>query len=90
MYSINLYTGITTSKSSTLSIDTPLIFEMQLINGALFLKEISLIIFLVSLLFASLTATVLAAVLAVFICAALLQSGKVSSGKISSGKSSTT
>ena len=29
--------GITTSKSSALSIFTPLIFEMQLINGALFL-----------------------------------------------------
>ena len=30
--------GITTSKSSALSIFTPLIFEIQLINGALFLK----------------------------------------------------
>ena len=29
---------ITTSKSSGLSIFTPLIFEMQLINGALFLN----------------------------------------------------
>ena len=33
-----MYIGITTSKSSALSIFTPLIFETQLINGALFLK----------------------------------------------------
>ena len=62
-----MYKGITTPKSSALSINTPLIFEMQLINGALFLKEIHLIRFHVSL-----TAAVLAAVLAVFICPAEL------------------
>ena len=33
--------GITTSKSSALSIFTPLIFKMQLINGALFLNASS-------------------------------------------------
>ena len=31
--------GITTSKSSALSIFMPLIFEMQLINGILFLND---------------------------------------------------
>ena len=34
--------GITTSKSSALWIFTPLIFEMQLINGALFLNATAL------------------------------------------------
>ena len=38
LYSSKLYIGITTYKSSALSIFTPLIFEIQLINGALFLK----------------------------------------------------
>ena len=74
-----MYKGITTSKSSALSVNTqlifemqtPLIFEMQLINGALFLKEIHLIRFTVSL-----TAAVLAAVLAVFIYPAELPYGK--------------
>ena len=36
---------ITTSKSSGLSIFTPLIFEMQLINGALFLNVTVLFLF---------------------------------------------
>ena len=57
-----MYIGIATSKSSALSINVPLIFEMQLINGALFLEEITLIRFLVSLAtsFVALTAAVLA------------------------------
>ena len=38
LYSSKLYIGITTSNSSALSIFTPLMFEMQLINGLLFLK----------------------------------------------------
>ena len=38
MYSSKLCIGIRTSKSFALSIFTPLIFEIQLINGALFLK----------------------------------------------------
>ena len=33
--------GITTSKSSALSIFTPLVFEIQLIHGTLFLNAIS-------------------------------------------------
>ena len=41
--------GITTSKSSALSIFTPLIFEMQLINGALFLNTRLLFCLLASL-----------------------------------------
>ena len=40
--------GITTSKSSALSIFTPLIFEMQLINGALFLNVVALFFFALS------------------------------------------
>ena len=36
--SSKLYIGIVTSKSSALPIFTPLILEVQLINGALFLK----------------------------------------------------
>ena len=64
-----------------------LIFKMQSVNGALFLKEISLIRSLVSLLFASLTAALLAAALAIFICSAVLPSGEILLGKSSSGKS---
>ena len=47
--------GITTSKSSALSIFTQLIFEMQLINGALFLNVTALFHFA---LFESVTVTV--------------------------------
>ena len=61
LYSSKLYIGITTSKSSALSIFIPLIFEIQLINGALFLK----INFFSpnSLLFSLLVAVIIAAVL---------------------------
>ena len=45
MYSSKLYIGITTSKSSALSIFMPLIFEIQLINGALFLNATALFLF---------------------------------------------
>ena len=37
--------GITTSKSSALSIFTPLILEIQLLNGALFLNVTTLFLF---------------------------------------------
>ena len=40
-----MYIGITTFKSSALSICTPLIFEIQLINGALFLNDTALFLF---------------------------------------------
>ena len=40
--------GITTSKSSALSFFTPLVFEMQLINGALFLNVSALFLFALS------------------------------------------
>ena len=40
-----MYIGITTSKSSALSILSPLIFEMQLMNGALFLNATFLFLF---------------------------------------------
>ena len=40
--------GITTSKSSASSVFTPLIPEMQLINGALFLNAIFLFLLLSS------------------------------------------
>ena len=53
--------GIATSESSALSIFTPLIFETQLINGALFLK--TNFFSPNSLLFAVLVAATLAAVL---------------------------
>ena len=76
-----------TSKYSALSINTSLIFRIRSINGALFLKEIPLIRFLVSLLFASITAAVLAAALAAFVCSVVLPSGKILSGKRSSVKS---
>ena len=61
LYSSKLYIGITASKSSALSIFIPLIFEIQLINGALFLK----IKFFSpnSLLFSLLVAVIIAAVL---------------------------
>ena len=39
LYSSKLYTGITTSKSSALSIFMALIFEVQLINGAFFFRN---------------------------------------------------
>ena len=61
LYSSKLYIGITTSKSSALSIFTPLIFEIQLINGALFLK--TNFSSPKALLFAVLVAVTLAAVL---------------------------
>ena len=51
MYSNKLYIGITTSKSSAVSIFMPLIFEMQFINGALFLNAAALIIYLFIYLF---------------------------------------
>ena len=88
--SSKLYIGIVTSKSSALLINVPLIFEMQLINGALFLKEIPLIRFLVSLAtsLAALTAAVLAVFLASVICSAVLPGGKILLGKRLSGKSS--
>ena len=38
LYSIKLYMGITTSKSSAFSINTLLIFETEEINGTIFLK----------------------------------------------------
>ena len=38
MYSSKLYIDITTSKSSALSVSVLFIFEMQEVNGALFLK----------------------------------------------------
>ena len=62
--------NLATSKSSALSIKVPLIFEIQLINEALFLKEIPLIRFLVSLTasFAAVAAFFLAAVVAAVIC----------------------
>ena len=84
-----MYIDIATSKSSALSIRIPLIFEMQLINGALFSKEIHLIRFPASLAtsFAALTAAVLAAFLAVVICSALLPGGKILLEKRASGKS---
>ena len=56
-----MYIGIATSKSSALSIFTPLIFETQLINGALFLK--TNFFSPNALLFALLVAVTLAAVL---------------------------
>ena len=67
----------------------PLIFEIQLTNKALFLKEIPLIRFLSSLAtsFAALTAAVLAAFLALVICSALLPGGKILLEKRASGKS---
>ena len=40
--------GIAASKSSALSIFTPLIFEMQLINGELFLNVTALFLFALS------------------------------------------
>ena len=43
LYSSKLYISITTSRSSALSICTPLIFEMWLISGVLFLILISLL-----------------------------------------------
>ena len=72
--------GIATPKSSALPINVSLIFEMQLINGALFLKEIILIRFLASsaALLAVLIAFVLAAFLAAVIWSAVLPSGKIS------------
>ena len=42
LYSSKSYIGITTSKPSALSLFTPLIFEIQLINGALFLNATAL------------------------------------------------
>ena len=45
LYSNKLYIDITTSKSSSLSICIPLISEMQLINGALFLNATLLFLF---------------------------------------------
>ena len=67
----------------------PLIFEIQLTNKALLLKEIPLIRFLSSLAtsFAALTAAVLAAFLALVICSALLPGGKILLEKRASGKS---
>ena len=67
----------------------PLIFEIQLANKALFLKEIPLIRFLASLVtsFAALTAAFLAAFLALVICSALLLGGKILLEKRASGKS---
>ena len=53
--------GITTSKSSALSIFMPLVFEIQLINGALFLK--TNFFSPNALLFAVLVAVMVAAVL---------------------------
>ena len=44
MYSSKLYIGSATSKSSALSINTLLVFEIQLINGALFLDATLLFI----------------------------------------------
>ena len=38
LYSSKLYIGITTSRSSAFSINTLLIFDMQLVNGAFFLN----------------------------------------------------
>ena len=38
LYSTKLYIGTTTSRSSALSINTLLIFDMQLVNDALFLN----------------------------------------------------
>ena len=70
-----MYIGIVTSKSSALSINVPLIFEIQLINGALLLKEIPLMRFLLPpAAFAVLTAFALPAFLAVVICSAVLSS----------------
>ena len=67
----------------------PLIFEIQLTNKALLLKEIPLIRFLSSLAtsFAALTAAVLAAFLALVICSALLPGGKILLEKRASEKS---
>ena len=45
LYSSKLYIGITKSKSSALSICTPLIFEIHLINGALCLNVTTLFLF---------------------------------------------
>ena len=61
LHSSKLFIGITTSKSSALSIFTPLVFEIQLINGVLFLKTNFLSP--KALLFAILVAVTLAAVL---------------------------
>ena len=60
-------------------------FEIQLINKALFLKEIPLMRFLASLAtsFAALTAAFLAAFLALVICPALLPGGKILKKKAS-------
>ena len=43
-----MYIGITKSKSSAFSIFTPLIYEMQLMNGALFLNVTALFLFALS------------------------------------------
>ena len=48
LYSSKLYMGIAASKSSALSIFTPLIFEMQVINGELFLNVTALFLFALS------------------------------------------
>ena len=53
MYSIKLYTGITTSTSSAFSINTLLIFDMQLVNGALFLNAKDLFLTSINYLSAS-------------------------------------
>ena len=42
IFAVSKQIGITTSRSSALSFCTPLIFEMQLINGALFLNATAL------------------------------------------------
>ena len=44
-YLSKLYIGIATSESSALSICAPLIFEMPLMNGALFLNTMFLFLF---------------------------------------------
>ena len=69
-------------------INVALIFEIHLINGALFLKEIPLMRFLLSsAAFAALTAFVIAAFLAAVICIELLLLGKILKGKRLMGKS---
>ena len=70
LYSSKLYIGITTSNSSALSVFTPLIFEMQLINGAFFLETN----------FFSPSALSFAALVAVALAALLLGASKSSAG----------
>ena len=53
MYSIKLYIGITTSTSSAFSINALLIFDMQLVNGALFLNAKDLFLTSINYLSAS-------------------------------------